>query len=130
MELAYTSLTEAIAGIESLREEIVSGDETKRKQAEEWNRIYITIVEVCLELGNLTTAIEYVERSKTRNLVESILNRDIKTIFPSEVVIKLEQLRDEIASGQYQIQNGKSENPKALAQHIQQLRQQRNKLQD
>ncbi|MEH2318358.1 CHAT domain-containing protein [Nostoc sp.] len=128
--LAYTSFADAIKGVESLREEIVSGDETKRKQAEEGNKNYIGMVEVCLELGNFTEAIEYVERSKTRNLVESILNRDIKTIFPSKVVAQLEQLRDEIASGQYQLQNGKAENPKALAKNLQELRKQRNKLQD
>jgi CHAT domain-containing protein len=128
--LAYTSLADAIEGVESLREAIVSGDEVKRKQAEEWNGIYLKIVEVCLELGNTTAAIEYAERSKTRNLVESILNRDAKTFFPSEVVTQLEQLRDEIASGQYQIQNGKAENSQALAQHLQQLRQRRNDLQD
>jgi CHAT domain-containing protein len=88
------------------------------------------MVEVCLELGNITAAIEYVERGKTRNLVENILQRDAKTIFPLEIVTQLEQLRDEIASGQYQIQNGKADNPKALAQNLQQLRQQRNDLQD
>jgi len=128
--LAYTTFADAIAGVEGLREEIVSGDETKRKQAEVWNRIYLKLVEVCLQLGNITTAIEYVERSKTRSLVESILNRDLKTIFPSEVVTQLEQLQAEITSGQSQIQNGQTENPKALAQHLQQLRQQRNELQD
>ena len=88
------------------------------------------MVEVCLELGKITKAIEYVERSKTRSLVELILDRDFKTIFPPEVVPQLEQLRDEIASGQYQLQNGKAENPKALAQHLQELRQQRQELQD
>ncbi len=71
-----------------------------------------------------------VERSKTRNLVELILNRDLKTIFLPEVVTQLEQLRDEIAKGQYELQNGKAENPTVLAQHLQQLRQQRQKLQD
>jgi len=128
--LAYTAFADAIEVVESLREEIVSGDEAKCKQAETWSRLYRRLVEVCLELGNTTAAIEYAERSKTRNLVESILNRDAKTIFPSEVVTQLEQLRDEIASGQYQIQNGKAENSQALAQHLQQLRQRRNELQD
>jgi CHAT domain-containing protein len=88
------------------------------------------MVEVCLELDKLVEAIEYVERSKTRNLVEQILDRDSETIFPTEVVTQLEKYRDEIATGQYQIQNGKAENPKALAQHLQQLRQQRNELQN
>jgi CHAT domain-containing protein len=127
---AYTTFNRAIETVEFLRGEIVSGDETKRKQAEEWNKLYRRMVEVCLELDNITEAIEYAERSKNRNLVELILERDLKTIFPSEVVTQLEQLRDEIASGQDQLQNGKAENPKALAQHLQQLRQQRNDLQN
>ncbi|MHC5824695.1 MAG: CHAT domain-containing protein, partial [Nostoc sp.] len=79
---------------------------------------------------NITEAIEYVERSKTRSLVEQILERDSKTIFSPEVFTQLEKYRDEIAIGQYQIQNGKAENPKVLAQHLQQLRNQRNELQN
>ncbi|MEA5594764.1 CHAT domain-containing tetratricopeptide repeat protein [Rivularia sp. UHCC 0363] len=128
--LAYTSFASAITTTESLREEIVSGEESKRKQAEKWNELYSNMIEVCLELGNITEAIEYVERSKTRNLVEQILERDSKTIFPANIVTQLKKYRDEIATGQYKIQNGKAENPKALAQHLQHLRQQRNKLQN
>ncbi|MDZ8261266.1 CHAT domain-containing protein, partial [Nostoc sp. ChiQUE01b] len=128
--LAYNTFESAIATIESLREEIVSGEESKRKQAERFNQVYSYMVEVCIELNKITEAIEYVERSKTRNLVEQILERDSKTIFPLEVFTQLEKYRDEIAVGQYQIQNGKAENPKVLAQYLQQLRNQRNELQN
>ncbi|MGF1672143.1 MAG: CHAT domain-containing protein [Rivularia sp. (in: cyanobacteria)] len=127
---AYAKFNATISIVELLREEIISGDESKQKQAEEWNKLYRRMVEVCLELNKTTEAIEYVERSKTRNLVEQILERDSKTIFPSDVVTQLEKYRDEIAVGQYQIQNGKTENPQALVQHLQQLRQQRNQLQN
>ncbi|QDL18415.1 hypothetical protein DP113_00345 [Brasilonema octagenarum UFV-E1] len=127
---AYTTFHSAIETAELLRGEIVSGDQSKRKQAEEWNKLYRRMVKVCLELGNITEAFEYVERSKTRNLVELILERDLNTIFPPEVVTQLEQLRREIASGQNQLQNHKAENPKALAQHLQQLREKRKELQD
>ncbi|BAZ00161.1 TPR repeat-containing protein [Tolypothrix tenuis PCC 7101] len=129
-DLAYKNFTDAIATVESLREEIISGDENKRKHAEEWNQLYRRMVEVCLALNKNTEAIEYVERSKTRNLVELLLERDSKTIFRPEEFTQLEQLRDEIASKQYQLQNSKAENPTALAQNLQQLRQQRNNLQD
>ena len=44
-----------------------------------------------------------------------------------EVVAQLEKLRDEIATGQYQIQNGTAEDPQVLAQHLQ---QQQNELQN
>ncbi len=71
--LAESTFASAIDTVESLRGEIVSGEESKRKQAEEWNKLYPRMVEVCLELGKETIAIEYIERSKTRNLVELIL---------------------------------------------------------
>ena len=128
--LAESSFASAIDTVEDLRDEIISGEESKRKQAEQWNKLFRLMVEIGLELGNITQAVEYVERSKTRNLVERIIDRDSKTIFPPEVVTQLEKLRDEIAVGQYQIQNGKAENSQALAQHLQQLRKQRNELQD
>ncbi|NEO62491.1 MAG: CHAT domain-containing protein, partial [Moorea sp. SIO4G2] len=130
---AYKAFDAAIKTVESLRDEIISGsgvEEHKTKLAEKYNQIYRGMVEVCLELTNITEAIEYVERSKTQNLVDKIISRDLKTIFHPEVVTKLEQYRDEIAAGQYEIQHGKVENPTALAQHLQELRQQRNDLQD
>ena len=127
---AYTIYKSTIETVELLRGGIISGEESKRKQAEYFNEVYSRMVEVCLELGNIKEAIEYVERSKTRNLVELILERDSKTIFPPEVVTQLEKYRDEIATGQYQIQNGKAENPQVLAQHLNQLRQQRDELQN
>ena len=134
----YPAFATAIGTVESLRGEIVSGsgmEEDKKKLAEESNRLYQRMVEVCLELAKdepqyYDQAIEYAERSKTRNLVELILTRDIQTIFPPEIVCQLEQLRDEISSGQYQLQNATADNPTALAEHLQQLRQQRNELQD
>jgi CHAT domain-containing protein/predicted LPLAT superfamily acyltransferase len=120
---AYNTFVKAIETVETLRgeirDQIVSGEEAKRKQAEEWNQLYRCMVKVCIQLGNITTAIEYVERSKTRNLVESIFNRDLKTIFPPEDGNRLQQL-----------QNGKAENPTDLAQRLQQLRQKRQELQD
>ena len=130
---AYKAFDAAIKTVELLRYEINSGsgvEENKTKLAEKYNGSYLGMVATCLELTNITEAIDYVERSKTRNLVEEIIRRDLKTIFPVDVVTKLEQYRDEIAAGQYDIQHGKAENPTALAHRLQQLRQQRNDLQD
>lgn len=129
-QLAYDALSEASNNVEVLREEVRSSDESRRRLSEEYTRIYQYIVAVCLELGNLTEAIEFVERSKTRNLVDLILTRDRHTIFPKEVVVQLDRLRDEIASGQYELQSATAENPTAFTQHLQELRQQRNDLQD
>ena len=62
---------EAIETVEEIRSGIVIGGEADREiLAAEWNRLYINIVEVCLELGDSAAALEYAERSKARNLVE------------------------------------------------------------
>ncbi|MEH1976091.1 MAG: CHAT domain-containing protein [Nostoc sp.] len=147
---AYTTYKSTIETVELLRGSIISGEdsgeESKRKQAEQFNEVYIRMVEVCLGLGDwvnspfvqrsslplntVAEAIKYIERSKTRNLVELILNRDLKTIFPPEVATELEQLQDEIAVVQDQIQNGIAENLTALAQRLENLWQQRQELQD
>lgn len=130
LPLAYDSFATGIKTVELLRDEIISGDEAKQKLAEEHNRLYSHMVELCREQDNITEAIEYAERSKTRNLVELILTRDLHNIFPPEVVSQLQQLRDEIATNQNKIQTGKAENKTALAQDVVQLRRQRNELQD
>ena len=130
LALAYDTFKSAIATVEGLRGEIISGEESKRKQAEEWNQLFVRMVEVCLVLGKEREAISYIERSKTRNLVEQILNRDLKSIFPPEVVKQLEELENQIATRQNLIQTGKAENYQNLAQNLQALRQQRQQLQD
>jgi CHAT domain-containing protein len=130
---AKTAFAAAIDTLESQRGEIVEGsgrEEDKQKLAEQWNQLYQGVVKVCVDLHEIAQAIEYVERSKTRNLIELIINRDRHTIFPTEVVSQLDRLRDEIASGQYQLQNTTAADPTSLTQHLQQLRQMRNDLQD
>ncbi|MEG5001520.1 CHAT domain-containing protein, partial [Microcoleus sp. B4-D4] len=72
---AYNTFNTAIETVESMRSEIIIGGEADRqKLAEEWNKLYEVMVEVCLEMENTTAALEYIERSKTRNLVELFHN--------------------------------------------------------
>jgi CHAT domain-containing protein/tetratricopeptide (TPR) repeat protein len=130
LQLAYDTFEAAIETVELLRDEVLSGDDIKQKLAEKWTEPYHRMVTVCLEMSCNTKAIEYVERSKTRNLVELILSHDFHNIFPPDVAHQLQQLRDEIAIGQDKIQTAKADDPTALAQHLMQLRQQRNKLQN
>ena len=133
LQNAYTAFESAIDMVESLRGEIITGsgrDEDKQTLAERWNLLYQRMVEVCLALGQVDRAIAYVERSKTRNLVDLILSRDLGSIFPPDVVSQLQRLQEEITSNQRQLQMAIAENPSALTQKIQQLRQQRNALQD
>jgi CHAT domain-containing protein len=130
LNLAYDTFKSAIATVEDIRGEIISGEESKRKQAEEWNKLFVRMVEVCLVLGKEREAISYIERSKTRNLVEQILNRDLKTSFPDEVATELGQLRDKIAIAQDLLQKGNAKNATFLRQDIEKLRQQKQQLQD
>ncbi|WP_293327131.1 CHAT domain-containing protein [Microcoleus sp. PH2017_30_WIL_O_A] len=68
---AYNTFNSAIETVELMRSEIIIGGEADRqKLAEEWNKLYQSMIEVCLAMKNNTAALEYVERSKTRNLVE------------------------------------------------------------
>ncbi|MEG4148337.1 CHAT domain-containing protein [Microcoleus sp. Pol12B5] len=72
---AYNTFNAAIETVELMRSEIIIGGEADRqKLAEEWNKLYQDMVEVCLDMENKTAALEYIERSKTRNLVELFHN--------------------------------------------------------
>ena len=105
LQLAHDTFTDAINTVELLRGEIHSGDETKQKLAEEWNKLYRNMVEVCIELKNYTAAIEYAERSKARNLVELVATRDFypKGDIPETVINELSRLRREIDAEQRQL---------------------------
>lgn len=86
LDLAYDTFKSAIANVEDLRGEIISGAESKRKHAEKWNQLYRRMVEVCLALDKEREAISYIERSKTRNLVELIAEKvDFTPIEYSEI---------------------------------------------
>ncbi|MCC3486515.1 CHAT domain-containing tetratricopeptide repeat protein [Microcoleus sp. PH2017_14_LAR_D_A] len=104
--LAYDTYAPAIKIVEFLRDKIQFGDETKQKLAEEWNQLYLGMVEVCIELKRYTEAIEYVERSKARNLVELFGNREIKPKgnIPETVLNELSRLSREIEAEQRRLE--------------------------
>ncbi len=106
-QLAYDTYAAAIETVEFLRGEIQSGDESKQKLAEEWNQLYLGMVEVCIELQRYTKALEYVERSKARNLVELLATRDLypKGDIPETVINELSRLRREIDAEQRRLDN-------------------------
>ncbi|MFS0514790.1 CHAT domain-containing protein, partial [Nostoc sp. UIC 10607] len=127
---AYNVFVAAINTVELLRDEIFSGDEVKQKLAEKWNKLYQRMVEVCIKLHNYTEAIEYVERSKARNLIDILVKRDVDKIFTPEVVTQLEQLKDEIVSNQHLLDTAIKDDYITLTQHIQHLRQKQNDLEN
>ena len=106
-QLAYETFDNAIETLEEIRAGIVKGgDADKQKLAEQWQKLYQAMVEVCIELKNYTAAIEYVERSKTRNLVELLATRDLypKGDIPQTVLDELDRLRRDIETEQRRLE--------------------------
>ena len=127
LENAYRSFQEALERVEYLRGEIGADSEGyKRNFNEEWNKVYRGMVEVCLELGRYTDAIEYVDRSKARNLVELIATRDVYPggVIPENIRQQLQSLKIAIAQAERRLQD--EENPDYS--HLNQLRQEKQKL--
>ncbi|MBK4729019.1 CHAT domain-containing protein [Oxynema sp. CENA135] len=106
--------------MESLRGEITT-EGYKRNFNEEWNSIYGGMVKVCLELGNHTTAIEYVDRSKARNLTELIATHEAYPggEIPTEVRQRLQELRQAISEEDRRL----TQDPNPDYSHITQLRE-------
>jgi len=130
---ALDAFAAAIDTVEFLRGEIIFGvgrEIDKTKLAESWNDLYRRAVEVCLQLGHNDKAIEYVELSKTRNLIELIFSRDFSSLFPAQVTAQLQQLQQEISYSQSRLQTGSADNPTVLVRQIQKLRQQQQELQE
>ena len=125
---AYNTYESAIATVELLRGEIISGEESKRKQAEKWNRLYRNMAEVCLQLQEDNQAVEYIERSKTRNLVELLFNDELypKGEIPAAVTQQLQQLRNQIAAEKQRLEQAEQNN--LDINFLNQLRQQREDL--
>ncbi len=107
LRLSYRTFARAIDTVESIRGQIVvGGDTAKQKLAEEWNKLYQSMVEVCLDLGEYDRAIGYAERSKARNLVELLANRDLypKGDIPQPILDELDRLRREIDAEQKRLE--------------------------
>jgi len=75
LQSAYHTFKDAIAGAAYLRELIQSGDEIKQKHDLEWDKLYMGMVQVCLERDSNQEALEYAEANKARNLAELIAQK-------------------------------------------------------
>ena len=112
---AYIAFAAAIDTVDSLRGDIVFGsgiEQDKQKLAEKYHQNYQRMVEVCLKLGYLDQAIEYVERSKARNLVELLGNKNLypkRDLYPNPEAYQthcdqLDQLRRGIPTKQRELE--------------------------
>lgn len=89
------------------------------------NNIHPIIIEVSLELGNPNSALEYIDRSKARNLVEEIAIRETYPEgVPPEVPQQLQHLRNAIAEENQRLSQTKDPD----YTRIDQLRQEYQKL--
>ncbi|MEQ9238510.1 CHAT domain-containing tetratricopeptide repeat protein [Coleofasciculus sp. E2-BRE-01] len=117
---AYDALAQSIETVDYLRGEICSRDEVKRKFNQEWNDHYLMMVQVCIKLQCYHKALEYADRSKARNLIESIASRDLYPQgIPEPTRQRLQQLRQAI----YQENQRLAQDPNPDYTHITQLRE-------
>ncbi len=95
--------------------------------------VYMGIVQACINNNQDRRALEYVERSKTRNLVELLANRELypKGDIPEDILKKLNRLRQEIHAEQQRLDNEdiiRNSNSKSLDSNQPQLNSDRTHL--
>ena len=99
-ERAYEYYREAIELYETIRKDL-GIDEFKISYADNISSAYAQMVRLCLELGDAGEAFQYVERSKSRSLVE-LLSKAVDDITPhsisNEKMKEVQQLRDHLVS--------------------------------
>jgi tetratricopeptide (TPR) repeat protein len=76
----------------------VNTEARRQEILQEYIDLYENIVQACINSNQLDKAIEYVERSKARNLVELLANCDLypKGEIPIDILNELDRLRREI----------------------------------
>ncbi|MCC3428167.1 MAG: CHAT domain-containing protein [Microcoleus sp. PH2017_29_MFU_D_A] len=74
LQSAYDTFKNAIIRASKLRE-LESGDETKQKHDLEWDKLYMGMVQVCLDRQSNQEALLYAEANKARNLAEVIAQK-------------------------------------------------------
>ena len=105
-EIAIKAYNRAIEALEISRS-WAKTFQTKQETIEPVIDIYYNIVQALLNTDQFSLALEYVERSKTRNLVELVDTRNIqpKGKFPPAVLSKLSLLRNKINTEQIYLAN-------------------------
>ncbi|MFP4104137.1 CHAT domain-containing protein, partial [Coleofasciculus sp.] len=117
---AYDALAQSIETVDYLRGEIHSGDEVKRKFNQEWNDHYLMMVQVCIKLQRYNKALEYADRSKARNLIESITSRDL---YPQGIPEPTRQRLQQLHQAIYQENQRLAQDPNPDYTHITHLRE-------
>jgi len=99
---AINSYEQALEALETLCSyQITPAD--KQKQRETALEVYENLVEAYIKANNLAKAVETIERSKSRNLVELFANREnTPKNTPSELIAKLKELKQQLQTIQKQ----------------------------
>ena len=93
----------AITAVEQSRE-WANNDRNKQEVISNAIAVYQNIVQACINLGQIDRAIEYVERGKSRNLVDLLATRDLYLYpngdIPKSILDSLDNLRRNITTEQ------------------------------
>ena len=75
-----------------------SSDQSKKEIIEGAIAVYFNLVQSCINTQQFDKALEYAERSKARNLVQLLANRDLypKGDIPAEILSQLDTLRRQV----------------------------------
>jgi CHAT domain-containing protein/predicted LPLAT superfamily acyltransferase len=125
--------SEAIAGygaaIQAVEQscEWASSETTRQELRQDAIDVYTKIVQACIKANQIENAIEYIERSKARTLVELLANRHLspKGDVPPELLNQLKQLKRELPAKRQLLATAQTLNSDAA----QKLRQEVSELQ-
>jgi CHAT domain-containing protein len=105
-QLAIEAYKKAIEAVELSRSWAMT-PQSKQEVMEGAIEVYYKIVQVYVNTERIPLALEYVERSKTRNLVELLATRDLKPRgeFSPAILEELDRLRHEIRTEEISLAN-------------------------
>jgi CHAT domain-containing protein len=101
---AIDSYTLAITAVE-LSRSWANSEQSKQEIIEKAIQVYFNLVQCCINTQQYDKALEYAERSKSRNLVELLATRDLypKGDIPTDILSQLDTLRRQVLSEERRI---------------------------
>ena len=101
---AIDSYILAIAAVE-LSRSWANSEQSKQEIIEKAIHVYFNLVQCCINTQQYDKALEYAERSKSRNLIELLATRDLypKGDIPTDILSQLDTLRRQVLSEERRI---------------------------
>ena len=109
-QLAIDAYATAIEAVEISRQS-ASNNARKQEILSDAISVYVNMARACIQDGQYVRAIEYLERSKTRNLVDLLTERQMypRGKFPQEIIDSLDALRRNLIAAERRLQQQKTE---------------------